>query len=342
MRGNSSIRRTALALALATLLGGVAHSALATDDLPGVNLQDGIDDDAAAPQDSESAKTSRVSPPAGTPAIARDEPLDGKVLGPDGKPVDQLSKPDEAPSTGTGLYDRMGLRLPDLPPEKPFTGKIDEAYGALQRGYYITALDKALPRAQLGDPAAQTLIAELLARGMGVKQDIQKALFWYSKAADGGDPSAMFRYALILMEGRLVKQDKARADELMRKAADAGNPLAAFNWAQILVSKTPGEEGLRNALPYYEQSAAKGIADAEYALSQIYLNLPGLPKEKRDSAKDWLQRAAKAGYDTAELDMAIWLIDGIEFRAIRKPVLPGCTGRPRREMSWRRTSSRIS
>ena len=83
---------------------------------------------------------------------------------------------------------------------------------------------------------------------------------------------------------KLVKQDKARADELMQKAADAGNPLAAFNWAQILVSKKPGEEGLRNALPYYEKSAAKGIADAEYALSQIYLNLPDLPKEKRDSA----------------------------------------------------------
>ncbi|SOC84655.1 hypothetical protein SAMN05421890_3142 [Ensifer adhaerens] len=313
MCGNSLIRRTGLALALAVLMGSTAQYALATDDLPGVNLQDGVDDDAAGPADGESAKTSRVIAPAGTPSIARDEPLDGKVIGPDGKPVDQLSKPDAAPSTGTGLYDRMGLRLPDLPPEKPFKGKVDEAYGAYQRGYYITALDKALPRAQLGDPAAQTLIAELLARGMGVKQDVQKAVFWYSKAAEGGDPSAMFRYALILMEGRLVKQDKARADELMHKAADAGNPLAAFNWAQILVSQKPGEEGLRNALPYYEKSAAKGIADAEYALSQIYLNLPGLPKEKRDSAKDWLLRAAKAGYDTAEFDMAIWLIDGIEF-----------------------------
>ena len=306
MRGTIPFRRSAVVVALAALLGGGWAVAHATDDLPGVNLENAATADET---DAEAAKTSRVP----TPSFAGDAPLDGKVIGPDGTPVDQLSKPGAAPSAGNGLYDRMGLRLPDLPPEKPFTGKIDEAYGAFQRGYYITALDKALPRAQLGDPAAQTLIAELLARGMGVKQDVQKALFWYSKAADGGDPSAMFRYALILMEGRLVKQDKARADELMHKAADAGHPLAAFNWAQILVSQKPGPDGLRNALPYYEKSAAKGIADAEYAVSQIYLNLPGLPKEKRDSAKDWLLRAAKAGYDTAELDMAIWLIDGIEF-----------------------------
>jgi TPR repeat protein len=306
MRGTIPIRRSAFVVALAALLGGGWAVAHATDDLPGVNLENAVSADEG---NAESAKTSRVQ----APSIAGDAPLDGKVLGPNGVPVDQLSKPGDAPSAGTGLYDRMGLRLPDLPPEKPFNGKIDEAYGAFQRGYYITALDKALPRAQLGDPAAQTLIAELLARGLGVRQDVQKALFWYSKAADGGDPSAMFRYALILMEGRLVKQDKARADELMRKAADAGHPLAAFNWAQILVAQKPGPDGLRNALPYYEKSAAKGIADAEYAVSQIYLNLPGLPKEKRDSAKDWLLRAAKAGYDTAELDMAISLIDGIEF-----------------------------
>jgi uncharacterized protein len=309
MRGKTALAGTTFALLLTAIVAGVAAEARATDDLPGVNLEDALSNDAATAAGGEAAKTSRA-----VPSIATDAPLDGKVMGPDGKPVDQFSKPDgDAPSTGTGLYDRMGLRLPDLPAEKPFKGKIDEAYGAFQRGYYVTALDKALPRAQLGDPAAQTLIAELLARGLGVKQDAKKAVFWYSKAADGGDPSAMFRYALILMEGRLVKQDKARADELMRKSADAGNPLAAFNWAQILVSQKPGQEGLRNALPYYEKAAAKGIADAEYAVSQIYLNLPGLPQEKRASAKDWLLRAAKAGFDTAEFDMGLWLIDGIEF-----------------------------
>ena len=37
----------------------------------------------------------------------------------------------------------------------------DEAFGAFQRGYYLTALSLALPRAEKGDGAAQTLIGEI-------------------------------------------------------------------------------------------------------------------------------------------------------------------------------------
>jgi uncharacterized protein len=291
---------------------GVATGARATDDLPGVHLDAPIVDDSASdtPVEPDAQRKSRV-----LKSIEPSATVPDLVVGPNGKPVNQFSPAEDGqkPSSGTMLYDRMGLDLPALPPEKPFSGKVDEAFGAYQRGLYVTALDLALPRAQLGDAAAQTLLAELLSQGLGVKKDLKQATFWYSKAADGGDPSAMFKYALILMDGALVPQDKKRADELMHKAADAGNALAEFNWAQILVSDKPGNAGLRDALPYYEKSAAKGIADAEYAVSQIYLNLPGLPAEKRQAAKDWLLRAAKAGYDTAQFDMAIWLVNGIEF-----------------------------
>ena len=47
----------------------------------------------------------------------------------------------------------------------------DDAYGAFQRGYYLTALSLALPRAEKADPAAQTLIAEIYAKaGRGAER----------------------------------------------------------------------------------------------------------------------------------------------------------------------------
>jgi TPR repeat protein len=214
------------------------------------------------------------------------------------------------PSTGVGVFDRMGAKLPDLPPEKDYKGPIDEAYGAFQRGYYLTAMDLALPRAQLGDPAAQTLVAEMLAGGLGVRRDPKNAAFWYGKAAEGGDPAAMFKYALILIEGRLVKRDKAKADEYMHKSADAGNASGQFNWAQILTADNPGDKGLKLALPYYEKSAEQGVADAQYAVAQIYSALPDLPPEKKQLAREWMARAAHAGFDSAQVDLGVWLVNG--------------------------------
>jgi TPR repeat protein len=268
--------------------------------LPDDNAQS--DDDTAipdAPRHNDNVMTRPLGADAGTFKTEKIQPS-----------AEPKADSDIKPSQGVGVFERMGANLPDLPPEKPFTGKVDDAYGAFQRGYYLTAFQKALPRAQLGDPAAQTLIAELMAQGLGVKRDTKDAAFWYGKAAEGGDPTAMFKYALILMEGRDVPRDQKKADEWMRKAADAGQPSAEFNVAQMLTAENPGLKGLQMALPYYEKSAEQGIADAQYAVSQLYLNLPDLPPEKKARAREWLSRAANAGFDTAQLDMGIWLING--------------------------------
>jgi len=254
---------------------------------------------------------------ASAPKRGRITPFNGAAL-PEGAVAPgsgQSTKPEaddgSTPSKGVNVIDRMGAELPALPEEKPFTGKPDEAYGAFQRGYYLTAMELALPRAQLGDPAAQTLVASILDQGLGVGRNRKEAAFWYGQAAQNGDPAAMFKYALMLMEGRYVERDRKKSEELMKKAADLGNPSAQFNYGQTLVADMPGPRGLKAAMPYYERAAEQGIADAQYALSQIFLNVEGIEDSKRARAREWLMRAARAGYDTAQLDMAIWLIEGI-------------------------------
>ncbi|WP_394688018.1 tetratricopeptide repeat protein [Hoeflea sp.] len=186
-----------------------------------------------------------------------------------------------------------------------------KAFGAFQRGYYLTAMELALPRAQLGDPAAQTLLAELFASGLGVPRSMDDAAFWYKQAAEGGDASAQFKYAVMLLEGQYVEPDREESELFMKKAADAGNAFAQFNHAQTLVSAKPGPPGILEALPYFEKAAENGVPDAQYALAQIYNNTAGIPEQKRAQAREWMKNAALAGFDTAQLDYAIWLIDGI-------------------------------
>jgi len=282
---------------LALLLGPLCAAALPPADAGAQTVPVPTQPAEAPTQPAEASQshqvmTRPVEPEAG--AMSKDTQPDGLV-----------------PSGGVELYERMGATLPPLPPEKPYTGVVDDAYGAYQRGFYVTALDKALKRASAGDAAAQTLVAEMMTKGLGIKRDAKTAAFWYQQAAERGDPAAMFQYALLLMTGRDVAQDKKKADEFMRKAADAGNSSAQFNWAQILVSDNPGERGLELAMPFYEKAAQQGVADAQYAVAQVYRTLKGLPADKKAQSRMWLERAARSGFDTAQLDMGIWLVNGI-------------------------------
>ncbi len=78
---------------------------------------------------------------------------------------------------GRGLVLALLLAMPALAQDTPAEAistevfgprnPVDYAFGAYQRGYFLTALELALPRAEKGDAAAQTLIAELYARASG-------------------------------------------------------------------------------------------------------------------------------------------------------------------------------
>ncbi|PRD43952.1 hypothetical protein C5748_08895 [Phyllobacterium phragmitis] len=200
--------------------------------------------------------------------------------------------------------------VPTIDPNRFGDKPADEAFGAFQRGLYLTALNLALPRAQKGDPAAQTLAAEIYARGLGVPINQTEAARWYGEAAEQGVVEAQFRYGAMLLQGRYVPRDKAKAEKLMKAAAEAGNRMAQFNYGQLMMVDHPGDAGLDEAFPWFMKAAGARLADGEYAVSQIYAN--GTLKIPRDDkkARAYLERAAKQGYDTAQLDLAAWYIEG--------------------------------
>lgn len=194
--------------------------------------------------------------------------------------------------------DRFGDRQPD------------RAFGAFQRGLYITALNIALPRARDGDPAAQILIAEIYARGLGVPRDEKEAARWYAEAAGHGIPEAQFQYALMLIDGRFVERDPDRAYELMEKAADSGNPMAQFNYAQMVLERESGFWAQEKAVSYFQLAAESGLADAQYAMAEVYIEGVGGKPQSDAMAREMLLRAARQNYDTAQLTLATWLVEG--------------------------------
>jgi uncharacterized protein len=206
--------------------------------------------------------------------------------------------------------DRPGPTAESVNPHR-FGGKHDDpAYGAYQRGYYKTAFDLALPLAKEGDKAAQALVAEILARGLGRKRDEAAAAKWYELAAEQDVPEAQFQYALLLIDGRYVKRDKKAAFALMESAADAGNRFAQFNYAQLLVERDPGQKGIAAAYPYFEKAAKADLPDAQYAMAQLLASGAGGRPVDEPGAREWLKRAAQRYFDTAQLDLGTWMING--------------------------------
>lgn len=180
----------------------------------------------------------------------------------------------------------------------------DPAYGAFQRGLYITALRLALPRAEEGDSAAQTLAAEIYARGLGVPRNGEEAARWYEAAAEQGVAEAQFQTALMLLDGEYLPRDEVRAADLMTAAAEAGNPMAQFNLAQILLDR--GDEA--EATFWLERAAGTGLPDAQYALALVIASGDDADFEQ---ARSWLLRAAHQNYDTAQIELGSWLVEGI-------------------------------
>ena len=137
-----------------------------------------------------------------------------------------------------------------------------------------------------------------------------EAAKWYALASEQGVPEAQFQYALLLLDGGLVKKDVNGAYALLEAAAEAGNVLAQFNFAQLVVDREPGEAGMAKAVSYYERAARAGLADAQYAMSQICANGVGGRKRDEVEARRWLTMAARQGFDTAELDLGTWMVEG--------------------------------
>jgi len=99
----------------------------------------------------------------------------------------------------------------------------DLAFGAFQRGFYLTALSLATRRIdEKKDIKAMTLLGEIYGNGFGVARDDSKAAEWYRQAADRGDRKAMFALAMFRLSGRGGAVNREEATKLLANAAKLG------------------------------------------------------------------------------------------------------------------------
>jgi TPR repeat protein len=194
----------------------------------------------------------------------------------------------------------------------------DLAYGAYQRGYFLTAFWEATKRVDKGDARAMTLLGELYSSGLGVPLDEAKAVKWYKLAAARGDRDAMFALASFHFARRGGLYDRSEAAKLYAAAAKLGNAAAAYDLGLLYLEGQQFPQDFARAADLFKMASQEGNPEAQYALATLYKDGRGVDRNLNEAAR-LLGAAALAENVDAQIEYAIVLFNG----GFLRPSQPG-------------------
>ena len=168
-------------------------------------------------------------------------------------------------------------------------------------------------RAYQGVPEAEHDLATLYASGRLVAQNYDRAVYWFTKAADGGVANAHYNLGVIYHQGMGVKEDMQKALDWYEKAAELGHPEAIYNLGIAYVEGIGTKMNIKKGVSYFKRAASAGVAQAAYNLGVLYeSNFIG-PIDL-DKATEWYQKASDNGHTDARV--AFNRLNGIENQAL--------------------------
>lgn len=187
---------------------------------------------------------------------------------------------------------------------------------AYYKGYYGLTTDRSkafelfLLSAQQGYAFAQHDVAWLYNYGHGVGRDLDRAYYWYCKAAAAGHADAQFTLGLWHDVGvGPVKQSIQEANRWYRRAALRDNALAQYHLGISYLRGLGMPQNLTLANRWFERSAQQGCADAQEKLGRSYEFGLGVPVS-HEKAVQFYALAAQAGYPEGQVSYGDMLLAG--------------------------------
>lgn len=129
----------------------------------------------------------------------------------------------------------------------------DDNYNRIINSPVYTAALEDL--AEKGDILAQNNLGVMYLVGSGTEKNLDKALYWFVKAAEGGRASAMVNIGAMYLKGNGVEADPKAAAEWFQKAADMNDQAGLYNLALLYLGGTGVEKDLVKAFEYAKKAA---------------------------------------------------------------------------------------
>ncbi|HUD55782.1 MAG TPA: tetratricopeptide repeat protein [Terracidiphilus sp.] len=167
-------------------------------------------------------------------------------------------------------------------------------------------------RAAAGNSDAQFRMGLEYAVGQRVPLDLERAAYWYRKAAGHGNALARFNLGIAYHNGLGIARDDAESVRWFRKAADQGNADAEFLVGRAYDTGRGIAKDKAKAVLWYTRSD-EGSANpaAEYRLGEIYGYGDGVPKDAVEAMR-WYRKAGENGNVAAQCRLGAAYLLGME------------------------------
>ncbi|KAH3763072.1 calmodulin-dependent protein kinase [Pelomyxa schiedti] len=149
-----------------------------------------------------------------------------------------------------------------------------------------------------GSPWSIHKLAECYYKGIGAKQDLQKAAALFQQALDAGCTSSANDLGSCYLHGQGVDKDTARAAELYQRGAEAGLSDAIHNLAECYWNGTGVERDPRQAAELYQLALDSGHTGSAFDIGFCYHSGIGADWDEAKAAA-LFQRAADDGHAKA-------------------------------------------
>jgi TPR repeat protein len=151
---------------------------------------------------------------------------------------------------------------------------LDEGVSAYERGDYSTAYEEFFQLANDGDSTAQYNLGLLYEQGLGVQYNRDKAVSWYTAAAEGGHSDAQLIIGDLFIEGYWGEEDFIQASEWYRLAAEQSLAEAQRKLGILYALGQGVARDLTNAAYWLGAAAEGGDKEAAEWLRKLKFDRP--------------------------------------------------------------------
>ncbi len=166
----------------------------------------------------------------------------------------------------------IGAPAPARPaplPQQSQSATVRQAVDALKKQDFKSALDILGPLAQQGEAEAQCYLAMMHQKGLGVQQNPQEALRWYTLSALQGWRDAMFMAAQMYYNGDGIPEDPKSGADLFLRGAFLGDTDAQWAFGICLCSGRGRDQDKIEGAAWFIVATEQGHQDAKKELAQL-------------------------------------------------------------------------